>query len=151
MQHRIILPELLNSQTFNMKIILAIALLILIGKWKYIYYLWCYVLFSTFNIFNVQKWLWKSEFCNFTGLITSTKNVKENQCTLISLINLKAHLLILEKNPPSTQKFTHLVYWFLKLWGFLGSWRLLLIVCKWNVNTTYGATMYFKRKSKVFP
>ena len=32
-------------------------------------------------IFDIEKWLWKSEFCNFAGLITSTENVQKNfQC-----------------------------------------------------------------------
>ena len=26
-------------------------------------------------IFDIEKWLWKSEFCNLAGLITLTKNV----------------------------------------------------------------------------
>ena len=26
-------------------------------------------------IFDIEKWLWKSEFCNLAGLISSTKNV----------------------------------------------------------------------------
>ena len=30
------------------------------------------------TIFDIEKWLWKSEFCNFAGLITSTENVKKN-------------------------------------------------------------------------
>ena len=29
-------------------------------------------------IFDIEKWLWKSEFCNLAGLITSTKNVQKN-------------------------------------------------------------------------
>jgi hypothetical protein len=28
-------------------------------------------------IFDIKKWLWKSEFCNLVGLITSTKNVQK--------------------------------------------------------------------------
>ena len=28
-------------------------------------------------IFDIEKWLWKSEFCNLVGLITSTKNVQK--------------------------------------------------------------------------
>ena len=28
-------------------------------------------------IFDIEKWLWKSEFCNLAGLITSTKNVQK--------------------------------------------------------------------------
>ena len=28
-------------------------------------------------IFNIEKWLRKSEFCNFEGLITSTENVQK--------------------------------------------------------------------------
>ena len=28
-------------------------------------------------IFNIEKWIWKSEFCNLAGLITLTKNVQK--------------------------------------------------------------------------
>ena len=29
-------------------------------------------------ILDIENWLWKSEFCNSAGLITSTKNVQKN-------------------------------------------------------------------------
>ena len=29
-------------------------------------------------IFDIERWLWKSEFCNLAGLITSTQNVQKN-------------------------------------------------------------------------
>ena len=29
-------------------------------------------------IFDIEKWLWKSEFCNLAGLMTLTKNVQKN-------------------------------------------------------------------------
>ena len=29
-------------------------------------------------IFDIEKWLWKSEICNLAGLITSSKNVQKN-------------------------------------------------------------------------
>ena len=29
-------------------------------------------------IFDIGKWLWKSQFCNLAGLITSTKNVQKH-------------------------------------------------------------------------
>ena len=51
--------------------------------------------------FDIEKWLWKSEFCNSAGLITSTENVQKNS-NAIFVISEK----VLSNSVDMVKKFT---------------------------------------------
>ena len=92
----------------------------------------CIISFLIFNTFDIEKWLWKSEFWNFTGLINSIKNVKTkiqwnfgNLCIMHIdglLINLRTRTIFSHRK--SKQLWKQTKYQSLKCFFNIDIWRL---------------------------
>ena len=62
-------------------------------------------------IFDIEKWLWKLEFCNFEGLITSTKNIQK-KVSMQFLWSLEYYLHFEKLSSNSVNMVKNLLQWY---------------------------------------